>query len=134
LFSSFDISALSHATEDEKKLLSYLKLYLGRFSDPKKIELIKTEGHWKNPIIRINLHYTKSIDSLYSEVIDKLSNIYGTDDLRLYLDNNVDEKGTVYLRLDKQKLCSGEFSISEKDSVRLIFKRKGKFSRENDRV
>jgi len=134
LFSSFDVSALSHATEDENKLLRYLKLYLGKFSEPKKIELIKTEGHWKNPIIRINLHYTKNSDFLYFELIDKLSNIYGKDDLKSYLDNNIDEKGSVYLRLDKQKLCLGEFSISEKDSVRLIFRKKGKFISDSDRV
>ena len=134
MFSSFDISALSHATEDENKLLSYLKSYLGKFSAPKKIELIKTEGHWKNPIVRINIHYTKNSDFLYSEVIDKLSNVYGKEDLKSYLDNNIDEKGSVYLRLDKQKLCLGELSISEKDSVTLIFKRKGKFSSDNDQV
>lgn len=134
MFSSFDVSALSHATEDENKLLRYLKLYLGKFSEPKKIELIKTEGHWKNPIIRINLHYTKNSDFLYFELIDKLSNIYGKDDLKSYLDNNIDEKGSVYLRLDKQKLCLGEFSISEKDSVRLIFRKKGKFISDSDRV
>ncbi|HET6589896.1 MAG TPA: RNA-binding domain-containing protein [Candidatus Nitrosocosmicus sp.] len=134
MYSSFDISVLSHATEDEDKLLNCLKTHLGRFSNLKKVELIKTEGHWKNPIIRINLHYTKNSDSLYSEVVDRLSYIYGKDDLKSYLDNNVDEKGSVYLRLDKQKLCSGELSISEKDSVRLVFKRKGKFSNNNDIV
>lgn len=134
MYSSFDISALSHATEDENKLLYYLKSYLGKFSDPKKIELVKTEGHWKNPIIRINLYYTKNSDALYSEIIEKLHNTYGKDDIETYLDNNIDEKGSLYLRLDKQKLCSGEISISEKDSVRLIFKRRGKFDSDKERV
>jgi RNA binding exosome subunit len=132
LYSSLDISVLSHATEDQDKLLKYLFLYVEKFLIPKKVEFVKTEGHWKNPIIRINLSYKKNADALYHDLVNKLSNNYGKEDLSSYLDNNVDEKGSVYLRLDKQKLCSGEINISERDSVRFVFRRKGKFENNND--
>lgn len=125
---------MSHATEDENKLLNYLKAYISKFSDPKKIELVKTIGHWNNPIVRINLHYSRNSDQLYSEVINKLGDAHGQDDLQSYLENNVDEKGSVYLRLDKQKLCLGDLFISESDAVRIVFKRKGKFVNNSERI
>ena len=127
MYSSLDISVLSHATEDQDKLLKFLFLYVGKFLVPKKVEFIKTEGHWKNPIVRVNISYKKNADELFADLVNKLSNIYGKEDFANYLDNNVDEKGSVFLRLDKQKLCSGEVNISEKDSVRFVFRRKGKF-------
>jgi RNA-binding protein len=33
-----------------------------------------------------------------------------------------DEKGSLYLRLDKQKICHGKVSLSETDAIRVRFK------------
>jgi RNA binding exosome subunit len=33
-----------------------------------------------------------------------------------------DEKGNLYLRLDKQRLCQGKISVSTGDSIRIKFR------------
>jgi RNA-binding protein len=58
-----------------------------------------------------------------------LSNSYGKEELDLYLKNNVDFRGSIYLRVDKQKLCLGKLELSDNDAVRIVFRRKGKFEK-----
>ena len=129
MFSSVDISILVHATEDENKILNYILENFGLSADEVTTDCIKTEGHWKNPIMRFNLSTTSGIDRLYMELCNQLRINYGTDDLDQYLNNNLDEKGSVYIRLDKQKLCGRVLLLSDTDAVRLIFKKKGKFEK-----
>ncbi|MGH9890335.1 MAG: RNA-binding domain-containing protein, partial [Nitrososphaeraceae archaeon] len=40
----------------------------------------------------------------------------------------IDEKGNLYLRLDKQRICQGRISLSESDSIRVKFKRVMRFN------
>ena len=129
MFSSVDISILVHATEDENKILN---LVLDNFKlsiNVVTINCVKTEGHWKNPIMRLNISKSSDIDCLYTNLYNQLRITYGSEDLDQYLKNNLDEKGSVYIRLDKQKLCARAFLLSDKDAVRMIFKKKGKFEK-----
>ena len=51
---------------------------------------------------------------------------YGeTDANDIILNTNTDKKGYVYIRLDKQKFCNGKIILSDKDSVRMVFKKLG---------
>ena len=61
--------------------------------------------------------------------MNALITLYGKEELDRYLTNNVDMKGSVYFRLDKQKLCLGKLELSDNDAVRIIFRRKGKFEK-----
>ena len=45
------------------------------------------------------------------------------------LNDYVDDKGTLYLRLDKQKICEGKIELSDIDSIKIKFKPKLFFSR-----
>ena len=129
MFSSVDISILVHATEDENKILN---LVLDNFKlsiNVVTIDCVKTEGHWKNPIMRLNISTSSDIDCLYTNLYNQLRITYGSEDLDQYLKNNLDEKGSVYIRLDKQKLCARAFLLSDTDAVRMIFKKKGKFEK-----
>ena len=129
MFSSLDISILVHATEDENKILNHI---LGNFrlsTNVVTIDRVKTEGHWKNPILRLIISTSSNIERLYTDLYDQLRINYGFEDLDKYLKNNLDEKGSIYIRLDKQKLCAKALFLSDTDAVRMIFKKKGKFEK-----
>jgi hypothetical protein len=129
LFSSLDVSVLAHATEDYNKITKVILDYFKKSSSSKQIEVVKTEGHWKNPITRINITFLNHLDEYFNNIINDLISAYGKEELDLYLKNNVDLKGSIYLRLDKQKLCLGKLELSDNDAVRIVFKRKGKFEK-----
>ena len=129
MFSSLDISILVHATEDEKKILNSILESFRLSADRMKIDCVKTEGHWKNPIMRLNITTSHDIDHLFIDLCNELKINFGSEDLDQYLKNNLDEKGSVYIRLDKQKLCARAFLLSDTDAIRMIFKKKGKFEK-----
>ena len=103
--------------------------YFKKSSSSKQIESVKTEGHWKNPITRINITFLDHLDECFNNIINNLTGAYGKDEFDLYLKNNIDLKGSIYLRLDKQKLCLRKLELSDNDAVRMVFRRKGKFEK-----
>ena len=129
MFSSLDVSVLAHATEDDNKITKVILEYFEKSSSSKQIKVIITEGHWKNPITRINITFLRHLDEYFNNIINDLTRAYGKDELDLYLKNNVDLKGSIYLRLDKQKLCLGKLELSDNDAVRIVFRQKGKFEK-----
>ncbi|MFI5405849.1 MAG: RNA-binding domain-containing protein [Nitrososphaerales archaeon] len=129
MFSSVDISILVHATEDENKILNHILENFKLSTNVVTIDCVKTEGHWKNPIMRLIISTSSDIDRLYKDLCNQLRINYGSEDLDQYLKNNLDEKGSVFIRLDKQKLCARALLLSDKDAVRMIFKKKGKFEK-----
>jgi RNA-binding protein len=129
LFSSVDISILVHATEDENKILNHILENFKLSTNVVTIDFVKTEGHWKNPIMRLIISTSSDIDRLYKDLFNQLRINYGSEDLDQYLKNNLDEKGSVFIRLDKQKLCARALLLSDTDAVRMIFKKKGKFEK-----
>ena len=129
MFSSVDISILVHATEDENKILNHILENFRLSTNVVTIDCVKTEGHWKNPIMRLIISTSSDIDRLYTDLCNQLRINYGSEDLDKYLKNNLDEKGSVYIRLDKQKLCARALLLSDTDAVRMIFKKKGKFEK-----
>ena len=129
MFSSLDISILVHATEDENKILNHILENFRLSTNVVTIDRVKTEGHWKNPILRLIISTSSNIERLYTDLYDQLRINYGFEDLDKYLKNNLDEKGSIYIRLDKQKLCAKALFLSDTDAVRMIFKKKGKFEK-----
>ena len=129
MFSSLDISILVHATEDENKILNHVLENFRLSTNVVTIDRVKTEGHWKNPILRLIISTSSNIERLYTDLYDQLRINYGFEDLDKYLKNNLDEKGSIYIRLDKQKLCAKALFLSDTDAVRMIFKKKGKFEK-----
>ncbi len=129
MFSSVDISILVHATEDENKILNHILENFRLSTNMVTIDYVKTEGHWKNPIMRLIISTSSNIDRLYTDLCNQLRINYGSEELDHYLKNNLDEKGSVYIRLDKQKLCARALFLSDTDAVRMIFRKKGKFEK-----
>lgn len=127
MYSSIEISILIHATEDENKVLKPVLEFIEQSAESIKIDFIKTEGHWKNPIHRLLISVDKEPDKIFKKLYTKLVENYGENETDSYIKTNTDKKGYFYIRLDKQKFCIGKIIFSDRDSIRLIFKKLGKF-------
>jgi len=127
LYSSIEISILIHATESENQILKSILEFIERSIDTVQIKHIKTEGHWKNPIIRLIISINDEVDKIFNKLYEKLTETYGEYDTNEYIKTNSDRKECLFTRLDKQKLCNGKIMLSDRDSVRIVFKKLGKF-------
>jgi RNA-binding protein len=115
-FSAAEIKIIVHATEETDSILEHLNSTLD--VPPDTFSIVKTEGHWGNEILLLTGVLSKNgANSLYRKLEASLVENY---DERL--PNFFDEKGNLYIRLDKQRLCRGKVSISESDSIRIRFR------------
>ena len=115
-FSAAEIGIIVHATEEKDKILEHLNSTLGVSSGSFSTGF--AQGHWGNKILLLTAILGKSeANSLYM----KVKSILGDKDNAL-LSNFCDEKGNLYIRLDKQRMCRGTVTLSEGDSVRIKFK------------
>jgi RNA binding exosome subunit len=74
-------------------------------------------------MVSVNMDVDKIFDKLYLNLVKS----YGETDVKNYIEHNTDKKGYFYVRLDKQKFCIGKIILSDKDSVRMVFKKIAKF-------
>ncbi len=119
-FSGAEANLFVHATEDLEKVLKSIERLLlipeGRFSGT------SSEGHFKNKILMLKAIVSSSEASELALRITSGLNSADKEELRRHLEQFSDDKGTLYLRLDKQRLCQGKISISSSDSLRIKFK------------
>jgi RNA-binding protein len=118
-FSAAEIRIIVHATEEKDKILEHLNSTLGL--SPDSFSTVFTDGHWGNKILLLRSILSRSeANSLFIKVKSSLSNSDG----KLLSDSFdfCDEKGNLYIRLDKQMVCKGKVSISDGDSVRIKFR------------
>jgi len=119
-FSAAEVDLLLHATEDGVKVLQSIEHTLavpsGRFS------ISSSEGHYKNKILLLKAMLAS--EEAGELVIQVMSHLNRSDKERLFrsLHEYSDEKGNLYLRLDKQRICQGRVSLSEMDVIRIRFK------------
>ena len=119
-FSAAEINLVLHATEDVSKVLEAVKDALlvptNRFTSS------SLEGHYKNKIVlQKAILSSQEAGSLAKRVISLL-NSSDRDHLSRLLHEYSDEKGNLYIRLDKQRMCQGRASLSETDAIRIKFK------------
>ena len=119
-FSSAEINIVVHATENENKILHSLYDILSIPSE--KFTSLVSDGHWGNKISVL----TATIDGqVAKELILKIISMLNSVDryhLSNFFDKYVDEKGNLYIRLDKQRICKGRISLSDSDSIRIRFR------------
>jgi len=127
LYSSVEFSVLIHATENENKVISTIFDFIGQPRESVNVETLKTDGHWKNPILRYKISVNADVDKIFDKMYANLVESYGEDDVRKYVENNTDRKRVIYMRLDKQKFCLGKAILYDRDSIRLAFKKSSKF-------
>lgn len=109
-FSSLHARALSHATEDPKKVE---RAMLNVFGDI-ELRTTRTEGHHGNPILVIEAHIAdmRTIDGFFRRLTEE-----DVELLASTLARRIDEGCSLYLKLDKQRAFLGEIRLGSGDDV-----------------
>lgn len=122
-----EISFLVHATEDKDRVLNLVSSVL--IVDKDEFESENLTGHWGNQIEMIKGRLDgKPARDVANTILTSLDS-YDRKKMLYSLDDYVDDKGTLHLRLDKQKICEGKIELSDIDSIKIKFKPKLFFSR-----
>ena len=119
-FLNSNIDIVIHATEDKYKILESVLYNLEIPKD--KFEEIEYEGHWGNRILRLITEINKKETQILIEKILKKLSFLDKENLLTNLDKHIDEKGNLYLRIDKQKICKNKISLSDTEGIKLKFK------------
>lgn len=109
-----------HATEDRGKVLAAVEKALAvpvsSFSGE------PSEGHFGNKIVLLKASVSsKEAGALATRILSSL-NSPDRQELADRIEDYSDEKGNLYLRFDKQRICQGRLSLAESDAVRVKFK------------
>ncbi|HEX2471130.1 MAG TPA: RNA-binding domain-containing protein [Nitrososphaera sp.] len=119
-FSAAEISLVFHATEDEGKVLKAIEDML--LVPSKRFSSSLSEGHYKNKILlQKAVLSSHEAGSLAMRVISLL-NSADRENLSRSIHEYSDEKGNLYIRLDKQRMCHARVSLSEIDAIKIRFK------------
>lgn len=109
-----------HATEDKHKILDVV---LFNLEIPKeKFEEIESEGHWGNKIVRLITEVNKKDTQILLEKILRKISFIDKNNLLSNLDKHIDDKGNLFLRLDKQRICRNKISLSDTEGIKIKFK------------
>lgn len=119
-FSAAEINLVLHATEDEGKVLKAIEDML--LVPSKRFSSSPSEGHYKNKILlQKAVLSSHEAGSLAARVISLL-NSADREHLSRSIHEYSDEKGNLYIRLDKQRMCQARVSLSETDAIKIRFK------------
>ncbi len=109
LFEEIDFEVLCHATEDEDKVIRAVKnLIPADFHSSIKINKVKLEGHYHNPIIKFNIILEGDLQVRRTlSLIFKSLNSEEQRGLIENLESYIDEAGSFYLRVNKNMSYRG---------------------------
>ncbi len=119
-FAAAEINLVLHATEDENRVLRAIEdIFLVR---AERFLRSSSEGHYKNKIILLKAMLSSHEAASLAKRMISLLNSSDREHLSRLADEYSDEKGNLYIRLDKQRMCQGRLSLSETDAIRVRFK------------
>lgn len=119
-FSAAEVDIVLHATEDHQKVLAAVEKALGVPAAGFAGE--QSEGHFGNKIVLMKASIaSKDAAALAARIMSSL-NSPDRQELADHVEEYSDEKGNLYLRMDKQRMCQGRVSLAESDAVRVKFK------------
>jgi RNA binding exosome subunit len=122
-----EIGFLIHATEDKGRVINLVSSVL--VVDKDEFESENLVGHWGNQIEMIKVRLKGNFANEVASSILTSLDTYDRKKMLYSLDDYVDDKGTLHLRLDKQKICEGKIELSDIDSIKIKFKSRPFFSR-----
>lgn len=119
-FSAAEVDVVLHATEDHEKVLAAVEKALGVPAADFAGE--QAEGHFGNRIVLMKASVaSKDAGALAAKIMSSL-NSPDRQELADHIREYSDDKGNLYLRLDKQRMCQGRVSLAESDAVRVRFR------------
>lgn len=115
-----DVSLFAHATEDENKVMRAVQnLFPTKYWDSLTFRRQNLYGHHRNPIIFFETRIKdKEFVQAFVENLSSKLPIGDKQDLLEEIDRSV-EKGSLYLRLDKQSAFQGNFKLCTADPIRV---------------
>jgi RNA binding exosome subunit len=119
-FSAAEINLVLHATEDEGKVLKAIEDVL--LVPSKRFSSSPSEGHYKNKILLQKAILSSHEAGLLARRVILLLNNADREHLSRSIHEYSDEKGNLYIRLDKQRMCQARVSLSETDAIKIRFK------------
>jgi hypothetical protein len=119
-FSSAEVDLLVHATEQGRKVLQSIQDVLSVPSE--RFSSSPSEGHYKNKILLLKAMLSSQEAGELALHIMSLLNSSDRERLSSSLLEYSDERGNLYLRLNKQRICQGNVSLSETDAIRIRFR------------
>ena len=119
-FSAAEINLVLHATEDEDRVLKAIEDVL--LVQSKRFSSSHLEGHFKNRIVLQKAILSSHEAGSLAKRVVSLLNSTDREHLSRLIHEYSDEKGNLYIRLDKQRMCQGKVSLSETDAIRIRFK------------
>jgi RNA binding exosome subunit len=119
-FSAAEVNLVLHATEDSSKVLQSIQDVLSVPSE--RFSVSPSEGHYKNKILMLKAMLSSQEAGELARRIMSLLNSSDRERLSSSLPDYSDEKGNLYLRLDKQRIIQGKVSLSETDAIRIRFR------------
>ena len=115
-----EVSLYLHSTEDFDRIIEIICDNL-KITTEKKAET-KLTGTFNNEIKKIIFNLKKSECGVFlKNLTDKMIQEYKKEIIER-IDNHIDKKGMIYLRLDKQRLIKNEIAIGINDIVRVKMK------------
>jgi RNA binding exosome subunit len=115
-----DIRVFSHATEDEDKVLEAVRKILPTdFQKDIEFEKHNLHGHYGNPITFFETRVQNK--EVLKAIVENLSSHLSTLDketLRSRI-SEYTEKGSLFIRLDKQAAFQREFRLEQVDPIRI---------------
>jgi RNA binding exosome subunit len=117
---SVELTALVHATEDQAKVRKAILNLVPADAEPPAFEAMSLTGYYNDPItaLRMTLKNRRPSTDLVVGVFKRLNSLDQTT-LLDELPQRIDENKNMYIRLDKQRACRGQVSLSAHDSIRL---------------
>ena len=116
-----ELNIIIHATEDMDRILTAVKNMFDIDLARKNMKRRDLSGHYGNPIIYLTIKLSSSdVKNILYKMREKLS-----VEERNYFLNTIDEyfhRSTVYIRLDKQRLCQGKLSLVEEDPIKIVIR------------
>jgi RNA-binding protein len=119
-FAAAEVNLVLHATEDESKVLKAIEEIL--LVPSTRFLRFSSEGHYKNKIVLQKAILSSKESAMLAKRVISLLNSADREHLSRLVDDYADEKGNLYIRLDKQRICQGRVSLSETDAIRIRFK------------
>jgi RNA-binding protein len=119
-FSAAEVNLVLHATEDGERVLQAIQDVL--LIPSERFSSLPSEGHYKNRILLLKaMLSSQEAGNLARRIISLLSST-DREQLSSFLHKYSDEKGNLYIRLDKQRICQGRVLLSETDAIRIRFR------------
>jgi len=117
--SSVRIKAIAHATEDPNKIARAFYQVCPEETSLRKIEKAVVKGHFGNPIITLSLTISGHLaESFFSNLWSLLSR-RDCETMIMDVGSQLDEQGTLHLRLDKQACILGTIGLKGRDPVKV---------------